>query len=449
MVWLQPGEQQPPRILILGGGFAGVYTAYELQRRVRRNPAEIAVVNRENFFVFYPLLPEVISGSIAVEAILNPIRLVVPGATLYVGEVTDINLAARRVTILHGLYQHQQSPRSLYWDHLVLALGGVPATFGIPGLAEYAFDVQRLSNAFALRNHLVDVLEQADIETDPLEKRRLLTVVVIGGGATGVEVASEVWSLFRGAVRYYGHIKPEDFRVVLVQAAPRLIPEFPVELGDYAARVLRMRGVEVLLGRRVVRVESEHVELDDGSVIAAHTVIGSIGVQPNPLVRNLGVELDRRGRLVVDEFLRVPGYGNVWALGDNALTLDPETGEPYPQTAQHAVQEAKVVARNIVASLRGRPLRPMRYKTRGMLVSLGRRSAVASIRGWTFSGFFAWWLWRTYYLSKLPGWERRLRVAFDWTLDLFFPPELVQLKVGQPAPAARRLVQTALRRGLR
>ncbi len=448
MVWLRPGERQPPRILILGGGFAGIYTAYELQRRVRRNPVEIAIVNRENFFVFYPLLPEIISGSIAVEAILNPIRLVVPGATLYVGEVTDIDLAARRVTILHGLYQHQQSPRSLYYDHLVLALGGVPATFGIPGLAEYAFDVQRLSNAFALRNHLIDVLEQADIETDPLEKRRLLTVVVIGGGATGVEVASEVWSLFRDAVRYYRHVEPDDFRVVVVQAASRLIPEFPAELGDYAARVLRTRGVEVLLGRRVVRVEPEHVELDDGSIIAAHTIIGSVGVQPNPLVGNLGVGLDPRGRIVVDQFLRVPGYDNVWALGDNALTIDPETGEPYPQTAQHAVQEAKVVARNIVATLRGRPLRPMRYRARGMLVSLGRRSAAASIRGWTFSGFFAWWLWRTYYLSKLPRWERRLRVAFDWTLDLFFPPELVQLKVGQPAPAARRLVRTALRRGM-
>jgi NADH dehydrogenase len=447
MEWLRPGEQQPPRILILGGGFAGVYTGYELQRRLRRSQAELAIVNRENFFVFYPLLPEIISGSIAVEAILNPIRLVVPAATLYVGEVTDIDLAERRVTIRHGLYQHQQAPRALYYDHLVLALGGVPATFGIPGLAENAFDVQRLSNAFALRNHLIDVLEQADIETNPLEKRRLLTVVVIGGGSTGVEVASEVWSLFIDAVRYYRHIEPEDFRVVIVQAGPRLIPEFPAKLGDYAARLLTKRGVEVLLDRKVVRVEPEHVELDDGTIIPAHTIIGSVGVQPNPLVRNLGVEVDRRGRVVVDEFLRVPGYDNVWALGDNALALDPETGEPYPQTAQHAVQEAKVVADNIAATLRGRPLKRMEYRTRGMLVSLGHRSAAGSIRGWTFSGFFAWWLWRTYYLLQLPRWERRLRVAFDWTLDLFFPPELVQLKVGQPAPAARRLVQTALRRG--
>lgn len=444
MTWTTSGESAPPRILILGGGFAGTYAAFDLQRQLRGIPAEIAIVNRENFFVFYPLIPEIVSGTIETEHILTPIRMLAHQATLYVGEVTGIDLDERRVDILHGLYGHRQRPRALYYDHLVLALGGVPNTRFVPGLAEHAFDIQRLPRAFALRNHLIDILEQADIETNPDLKRQLLTVVVVGGGANGVEVMAEIRDLLCEAAEHYPHIEPEDFRLVLVQAVDRLIPELPEKLGDFAERLLRERGVEVILNQPVTAVEPNRVVLKDGTVIDTETIIGSVGVDPNPLTKDLPLEHDRRGRLITNQYLGIDGAPNVWAIGDNASVTDPNTGEPYPQTAQHAVREASVVAHNIAATLKGKALKPINYRSRGQLVALGHRSAVAQIYGRTFSGFPAWWAYRTYYLAQLPRWEKRLRVTFDWTLDLVFPPTLVQLKVGQSTPtAARRQQQPA------
>jgi len=436
----------PIRIVIAGGGFAGVTTAHALRQAARAGEVEVALVSRENAFVFYPLMPEVISGALRVETILTSIRQVVPHARLYVGELAGIDLEQRTVTIRHGLYQHHQRPSELPYDHLVLALGGVPATFGIPGLDDYAFDVQRLGNAFALRNHLIDLLEQADIETDPDEQRRLLTVVVIGGGPTGVEVAAEIRSLFTHALPFYRNVRPGTERVVLVEALPRLLTGFPAEAAERAARELQRRGIEVLLGRKVIRVDPAAVVLEDGTVLESRTIVSAIGVEPNPIVRSFGLPLDQRGRIVVDEYLRVSGCSDVWAIGDNAAVIDPTTGRPYAPTAQHAVRQAKLLARNLLASLRGQSLEPMRYRTRGMMVTLGDHTAIAWLGRFTLTGFPAWWLWRTYALLQIPRWERRVRLAMEWTLDLLFPPELVQLKVGQPAPATRRLVEAALRR---
>jgi NADH dehydrogenase len=309
-------------------------------------------------------------------------------------------------------------------------------------LGEYAFDVQRLSAAFALRNHLIDTLEQADIETDPVHKRQLLTFVVVGGGATGVEVAAEIRDLVHDASKHYAHIEEDDLRVVIVHGGDRFFPDLPARLARFTERILRQRGVEILFNRRVVRVGPEAAYLDDGQEIAAKTVVGSVGVQPNPLTLNLPVPHDERGRIEAEQTLAVPGYANVWAVGDNARVIDPHTGEPYPQTAQHAVREAKLVARNIAASLRDQPLHSMTYRTIGQMVALGHRSAIAYIRGISLSGFVAWWMWRTYYLSQLPRWSKRIRVVFDWTLDLVFPPELVQLKVGQQVPPAGRSAES-------
>ncbi len=439
-------HERPTRIVIAGGGFAGVTTAHALRDAARSGDVEVALISRENAFVFYPLMPEVISGALRVETILTSIRQVVPHARLYVGELTAIDRERQVVTIQHGLYQHHQEPLELPYDHLVLALGGIPATFGIPGLDDYAFDVQRLSNAFALRNHLIDLLEQADIETDLEEQRRLLTVAVIGGGPTGVEVAAEIRSLFTHALPFYRNIRPGTERIVLIEALPRLLTGFPESAAERAARELRRRGIEVSLGRKVVRVEPAAVVLDDGSVVESRTIVSAIGVEPNPLVRSFGLPLDQRGRLVVDEYLRVSGYSNIWAIGDNAAVTDPATGRPYAPTAQHAVRQAKLLARNLLASIRGEPLQPMRYRTRGMMVTLGDHAAIAWLGRVTLTGFAAWWLWRTYALLQIPRWDRRIRLAMEWTLDLLFPPELVQLKVGQPAPATRRLVEAALRR---
>ncbi len=445
MEWQRPAEPHRKRILILGGGFAGVYTAYELKRHLGDAPVDVAIVNRENFFVFYPLLPEIISGAIETSSILNPIRLVAPNATLYVGDVTGIDLEQQRVEIRQGLYGHYQEPRSLYFDHVVISLGGVPNSSIVEGMAENAFDVQRLSNAFALRNQLIDTLEQADIETDPAAKRRLLTFVVVGGGANGVEVVAEMRDMLVEVTARFRHISVDDIRVVLIHVGSRLVEDMPKQLSRFAERLLREKGVEIQFDRRVERVELDGVVLENGERIAASTVVGSVGVQPNPLTRDLPVEHNRKGQLKVSRKLNVPGYPNVWAIGDNAEVIDPHNGKPYPQTAQHAVREARLVARNIAASLKGEPLQPMRYRTLGQMVALGHRSAIAYVMGIKISGFKAWWLWRTYYLLQIPRWDKRLRVMFDWTLDLIFPPELTQLKVGQPVPATHpsRQKQTA------
>jgi NADH dehydrogenase len=441
MEWQRPDEPNRKRILILGGGFAGVYTAYELQKRLNDEPVDIAIVNRENFFVFYPLLADIISGAIETSSILNPIRLVVPKAALYVGDVTQIDLENRRVEIRQGLYGHYQKPRDLYFDHLVISLGGVPNNAVVEGMAENAFDVQRLSNAFALRNHLIDALEQADIETDPTYKRTLLTFVVVGGGANGVEVVAEMHDMLVDVTSRYQHIDAGDIRVILIHGGSRLVEDMPSELASFAEHLLREKGVEIQFNRRASKVEPGRVILDNGELIEAATVVGSVGVRPNPLAVDLPVEHNKRHQIKVTRMLNIPGYAHVWALGDNAEVIDPHTGKPYPQTAQHAVREARLVARNIVASLRGEPLEGMKYRTLGQLVALGHRSAIAYVLGLKLSGFKAWWLWRSYYLLQIPRWDKRLRVMFDWSLDLVFPPELTQLKVGQPVPAASAALQ--------
>lgn len=429
-------REKLPRILILGGGFAGVYTAYRLQKELRRAGvrARIGIVNRENFFVFYPMLPEIISGGIGTEHILNPIRYVAKHSTLFTGEVSSIDIERSAVEIQHGLYGHRQEPRTLYYDHLVIALGGVPGAQDVPGMDEYAFNVQRLSNAFALRNHLIDTLEQANALSDRDARRRLLTYVVIGGGPSGVEVVGELENLVSDASRYYTSIRPEDWRIVMVHGGDRLLEILPEHLGHYTATYLANRRVELLFNRRVTEVERNAVLLNDGTRIEAATVIGSLGLSVNPLVTSLPLPHDRKGAVVVQDTLLAGEHPNIWAIGDNASVQDPNTGKPYPPTAQHAVRQAQVVAHNIAASLAGNTLKAIDYKTKGRMVPLGGHSAVAEMYGFTVSGFPAWWIWRTYYLYLLPRWEKRLRVMFDWTLDLIFPPPLVQLKVGQPTP---------------
>jgi NADH:ubiquinone reductase (H+-translocating) len=424
-------------VLILGGGFAGVYAAYEMQRTLRGTNTRVAIVNRDNSFVYYPLLPEIVSGAIETESILNPIRQVVPQADLYVGEVTSIDIENQQVEINHGLYGHQQYPRTLTYDHLVLALGGIPNTEPVEGLSDHGYDVQRLAHAFSLRNHLIDTMEQADIEADPEAKRRLLTYVVIGGGATGVEVAAEIWDLFVEAAQYYPHLGVDDMKVVLVHGGERLIADLPQRLGEYAGRELLDRGIDIRFNERVTRVSSHWVELRSGEVIPTQTVIGSIGLRPNPLIASLDIPQDSRGRVESNRDLTVGNHPNVWAIGDNAMIEDPHTGKPYPQTAQHAVRQGKLVAQNIAASLRGEDTEVMKYRTRGQMVPLGRRKAVADLRGFTLSGFPAWWMWRTYYLFQLPRWAKRVRVAFDWTSGLLFAPDIVQLKVGQTTPPGK------------
>src|SRR6516225_4036142 len=280
-----------------------------------------------------------------------------------------------------------------------------------------------------LRNHIIDLFEHADMQSDPELRRALLTFVVAGGGFAGAETVAELNDFAYTARRYYPNVRPAEVRVVLVHHGSHIMPELSQDLGDYALAKLRKRGVEVFLNTGVLSATAESVELTNQETIRTHTLVWTAGIAPSPLLATLPCARNKRGQIVVNEYLEVPDRPGLWALGDCAEIPNPQTGEPYAPTAQHATREGRVLAQNIAATLRGGTKRPFIYRPLGMLASLGRRSAVAEICGFKFSGFLAWWLWRTIYLFKLPGLERKVRVAMDWTLDLFFRRDIVLLKV--------------------
>ncbi len=415
----------PTRIVILGGGFGGVYTAMELERLVGRAPdVEIHLISRDNYLVFQPMLPEVISGTIGLLDTISPIRRLCPRTALYTRAVEHVDLARRRVTAAAGFGSGQFH---LDYDHLVIALGNVTSFAGQPGLMEHALPLKYLGDALALRNRLIHVLEEADIERDPAARRRLLTFVVAGGGFSGVEAVAELNDFVRAAARSFRTIRRDELRVVLLHAGPLVLPELPPGLARFAQELLARRGVEIRLDTRLVGATAEAALLDRGEPIPTRTLVSTVPSGPNPVVAALPVARER-GRIVVGPDLEVPGCPGVWAVGDCAWIIDARSGEPCPPTAQHAIRQGRRAARNIVATLRGAPRRAFAFKALGKMGSLGHHSAVAEILGVRLSGFVAWWLWRTIYLMKLPGLDRKIRVAADWTLDLVLPPDLVQLK---------------------
>jgi NADH dehydrogenase len=421
-------SQRPTRILILGGGFGGVYTARMLEtllrREIRRGEVELGLVSRENYMVFQPMLPEVISGSIGMLDTITPIRRLCPNTNLYTRTIESIDLERRTVSAAAGFGSRQCR---LHWDHLVIALGNVTTFAGQPGLAEYALPFKYLGDALALRNRLIHTLEEADIESDPEVRRALLTFVVAGGGFSGVEAVAELNDFVRAAAKSFRHVDPREIRVILVHAGSLILPELPKSLAEFAQKILMKRGVEIRFNTLLTGATAEGALLQGGERIATRTLVSTVPSGPNPLVTMLPLKLER-GRIVVDGALAVPEHPGVWAVGDCAYVRDAGTGEPCPPTAQHATRQAQRVARNIVATLRGEATQPFAFRALGKLGALGRRSAVAEIMGVKISGFLAWWLWRTIYLMKLPGLDRKLRVATDWTLDLVLPPDIVQLR---------------------
>lgn len=426
------------RVVILGGGFAGVTAARRLERHFgRRGGVEITLVDGENFSLFTPLLPEVPSGSLQAKHIVYPLRAVLRHTAVRQADVREVDLDRRMVVAAH-CPKCRDTP--LPYDHLILALGGVTNFFGLPGLAEHARTMKTLADATALHAHLIDKLEHADLEPDPAARQGLLTVVVAGGGFAGVETAAQVNDFVRAAGRYYPRIDPAEVRVVLVHSGPRVLPEVSEKLSAYARRQLAWRGVDVRLGVRVKGCDADRVSLSTGEELACHTLVWAAGVGRHPLLAGLDLPKAANGRVAVDATLRSVGRPEVWALGDCAAVPDLARGGVCPPTAQHALRQGRVVADNVAAALAGRDPAPFRYAPLGLMAGLGRRSAVAEVFGLRFSGLFAWWLWRTVYLTKLPGLERKVRVALDWTLDLFFPRDIVYLRplhtAGGRAPAA-------------
>ncbi|HET9491878.1 MAG TPA: FAD-dependent oxidoreductase [Methylomirabilota bacterium] len=425
----------PIRILILGGGFGGVYTAMTLEKLLARDAkVEITLVNRNNYLVYQPMLPEVISGTIGVLDPIIPIRRLCPRVKLYTREVEEIDLRSRRVVISPGV-DHKAAV--LEYDHLVLALGNITRLAGMPGLQEHALPFKYLGDALVLRNHVLHALEEAAVEDDPAVRRRLLTFVVGGAGYSGVEVAAELNELVRKAARSYRNLRPDEIRVIILELGARILPELPQDLADFALKILTRRGVEIRLKVGLAGATVDSAVLDTGEHLPTRTLVSTVPAAPNPLVATLPCT-NERGRIVVDEFLEVRGYPGVWAVGDNATILDPATGRPYPPTAQHALRQGKCVADNIAAAIGGGQKRRFAFVTLGAMCSLGGRNAVANIRGVKLSGFSAWLLARLAYLLKLPGTDRKVRVAMGWFVDLLLSPDIVQMKTDRPATISRQ-----------
>jgi NADH dehydrogenase len=436
------------KILILGSGFGGLYTALDLDRTLARDgDVEVTLINRENFFLFTPMLHEVAASDLDITHIVSPVRKLLKHVRIFNGSVEQIDLDARVVHVSHGKEHHHHE---LEYDHLVLSLGSITNFYGNEGLEKNALTMKSLGDAIYLRNHLISNLEEADFECCPKVREPLINYVVAGGGFAGVETIAGINDFLRDALKFYPNLTEDMLRVVLVHAGDTILPELSEKLGKYSEQKLTARGVEVHLNTKVAEVDGNAVTLSDGTRIVTNTLIWTAGTAPNPMLQALPCEKDR-GRICTDEFLKVPGYEGVWAVGDSAAIVDPKTGRLYPPTAQHAIRQGRILAHNIRASVRGGKLKPFVFETIGQLAALGRRTGVAQILGINFSGFIAWWLWRTIYLMKLPRFEKKLRVAIDWTLDLLFAKDPVQFLTlraptvsnGEPPPPARSYTATA------
>jgi NADH dehydrogenase len=413
------------RILILGGGFGGLYAALELEKTLARDlDVEVTLVNRENFFLFTPMLHEVAASDLDLTHIVNPVRKLLRRVRFFCGDVEAIDLATKQVVVSHGADGHRHE---LEYDYLVVALGSITNFFDVPGLQERAVTMKTLGDAVHLRNRLISHLEQADFECAAQVRERLLTMVVAGGGFAGVETVAAINDFLREALPCYPNLREHDIRLVLVHPGGVILPELGEKLGAYAQAKLAERKIDIRVETKVVGISDAGVELSDGAIIPAELLIWTAGTSPNPLCGSLPCQRER-GRLLVNEYLEVPEWPGVWALGDCALVPDRKTGKPCPPTAQHALREGKVVARNITAAIRGGARQQFAFSSPGQLAAIGRRTGVARILGVNFSGFLAWWLWRTVYLLKLPRFEKKLRVVLDWTLDLLFSKDLVQFQ---------------------
>ena len=432
----RPGAKE---ILILGGGFGGVYAAMELEKllayELEHGDIHVTLVCRDNFFLFTPMLHEVAASDLDASHIVSPLHKLLKRVDFFCGDIDEIDLPHRSVRVSHHLPGgEERHSHDLPYDHLILALGSVASFHGTPGASERALTMRTLGDAVALRNRLIESLEVADSECFAAMRTPLLSFVIAGGGFSGVETAGAVNNFLRDAIKCYPHLTTRNLRVTVVHSGKHVLPELGEKLGQYATKKLREHGVTVLLEARVSSADAHSVTLEDGTVLPAQTLIWTVGNAINPLLGELPCAATK-GRVCVNENLEVPEWPGVWVLGDAAYAIDPNTNEPYPATAQHALRQGKVVAQNIVASLRGDKKKPFRFKTLGQLATIGRRSGVASVMGVQFSGFPAWFMWRTIYLMKLPRFEKKLRVALDWTLDLFFSKDLVQFST----PTARAM----------
>jgi NADH:quinone reductase (non-electrogenic) len=413
------------KIVIAGGGFAGLYAAKYLDKHLaRRADIEVTLIARENFILFTPMLHEVAAGDLAPADIVNPLRRILRHVNVIEADVHDIDVGARKVRCVHGLDRNELE---FEFDHLLLTLGSETNFFDNAGIRDWAVTMKNLSDAALLRNRMVAFLEEATLERDASARRQWLTFVIAGGGFAGAETAGAVNDFVRETAKFYPRLGEEEIRVVVIHLGDYLLPELGEELGRYAERKLRERKVEVIKGARVANYDGWVVTLNNGISIPAATLIWTAGVKPSPVVAALPCAKEK-GRILADEYLQVPGFTGLWAAGDCAAVPDGyETRIFYPPTAQHGMREALTAAKNIERTILDQPLEPFRYRTMGMLASIGHHTGVVNMFGFKFSGFIAWWMWRSVYLAKLPRLVKKVRVMMAWTLDLLFGRDIEQM----------------------
>jgi NADH dehydrogenase len=421
-------------VVIAGGGFAGVYCARALARQLGEKAGRrVALLADQNFMVFQPMLAEVVGSSISPRHIVNPLRRLCPGVTVLRGSIQTIDLDGRRLVVNAGDFTQNVDVR---FEHLVLAFGGIVDLSRVPGMPEHAFLLKNVGDALKLRAAIIDRFEEAALEARVEERRRLLTFVVVGGGYSGVETAGQIHDLGAEILSFYPRLQAEEFRVALIHSGEHLLPEISASLGAYCETNLRARGVELILGARVSAMTASKVWFGEGAMIETHTVISTVGNAPHPLLTELcraNKLTCEKGRVITEPTLRVEGSTQLWAAGDCAAVPmpSPKAGSPTdarrfcPPTAQFATRQGTLLGENIARVLiESEAPRAFTFTGLGELASIGHHAAVAEILGMKFSGFIAWWLWRSIYLLKLPGLERKVRVMLDWTLDLFFPRDI-------------------------
>lgn len=417
-------------VVIAGGGFGGLAAARQLERLLPKQSARLALVNETNFMLYTPFLPEAAAGTLEPRHVVTPLRDILGRTYLRLGEIVGHDPEAKEVT-LRAKYG---ATEALPYDQLLLALGSVSRALPVPGLAEHAVGFKSLADAIYLRNHVVETLEEANATDDAARRDELLTYVFVGGGYAGLEALAELQDFAVDAMDSYPRARLHGMRWVLVEAADRVLPEIDRELADYALRELRGRGIDIRLETTLEEVGADFARLSSGETLPARTVVWAAGVAPQPILRELGLPLDERGRVRVDDHLRVEGTDSVWAIGDCAAAPDPRGGV-CPPTAQHAVRQGPVAARNIAAELGvGSPV-PFEYRSEASFVNLGRYKAVGRVGERTFRGFPAWWMARSYHMSQIPGRARKVRAVLDWTASLPFRRDIAEVgSIGRPKP---------------
>jgi NADH:ubiquinone reductase (H+-translocating) len=415
------------RIVIVGGGYVGMYTALRLQRKLGADEASVTVIDPQANMTYQPFLPEAAAGSIEPRHVVVPLRKVLDKCHILTARVTSISRERREVTVLTAAGEE----RSLGYDVLVVAPGSVARTLPIPGLAEQGISFKTVAEAIYLRNHVLSRMDAAASTDDEAMRRTLLSFVVIGGGYAGVEALAELNDMATYASRYYEGVRPSDMRWVLVEASGRIMPEVSAPMGRYTVERLMEAGIEVYLDTRVKTMEGGHVVLDDGTEFDAETIVWTAGVKPNPMLQRTDLPRDDKGRVICSAALQVEGSPEVFSAGDCASVPDLSKDDPEARTspsAQHAVRQATTLADNIVAHLRGKPVTDYKHAYVGSVASLGLYKGVAEVYGVRLKGVAAWFMHRTYHLSRMPTFNRKFRVVSDWTQALFFRREVVALE---------------------